>query len=353
MIQIKVPARICFFGDHQDYLELPVIAGAINRFIVLTAHPIEKKEFQIVLKDIGEAKTISLADELTDIQKNDYFRSGMAVLKGNDFVFDQGFGITISGNIPLNAGLSSSSALVVAWLRFLIEAQQGSIKANDVQIGHWAYEAEVVFFEQPGGLMDQYSIAQQGLLYIDTKTNQTQQLIGSLGTLIVAESGIEKHTLDVLKNARIFQEKAIAEVRKEYPEFEIQKSELMDYTRYLNLVSKEYHDHWYASIVNYHITKKARALLSSSIDNLLDLARLMEIHQTILQHKIQNTPIAMTNMMDAAMQMGALAAKTIGSGGGGSMVAMVDDNNKMQVIEAFLDAGAKAAYEIELEYPKV
>ena len=33
MIKVEAPARICFFGDHQDYLNLPVIAGTINRFI--------------------------------------------------------------------------------------------------------------------------------------------------------------------------------------------------------------------------------------------------------------------------------------------------------------------------------
>ncbi|MEM9867554.1 MAG: galactokinase family protein, partial [Bacteroidota bacterium] len=33
MIEISVPARICFYGDHQDYLGLPVIAGTIDRYI--------------------------------------------------------------------------------------------------------------------------------------------------------------------------------------------------------------------------------------------------------------------------------------------------------------------------------
>ena len=36
-IYIKAPARICLFGDHQDYLGLPVIACSIARFINLKA----------------------------------------------------------------------------------------------------------------------------------------------------------------------------------------------------------------------------------------------------------------------------------------------------------------------------
>ena len=39
MIEFKTPARVCFFGDHQDYLDLPVIAGTINRYIHLKAIP--------------------------------------------------------------------------------------------------------------------------------------------------------------------------------------------------------------------------------------------------------------------------------------------------------------------------
>ena len=29
----KAPGRVCLFGDHQDYLGLPIIACAINRFV--------------------------------------------------------------------------------------------------------------------------------------------------------------------------------------------------------------------------------------------------------------------------------------------------------------------------------
>jgi len=32
-VEVKAPGRICFFGDHQDYLGLPVIAATIDRYI--------------------------------------------------------------------------------------------------------------------------------------------------------------------------------------------------------------------------------------------------------------------------------------------------------------------------------
>ena len=39
-LTISAPGRICLFGDHQDYLGLPVIACAIDRQVILTAEKI-------------------------------------------------------------------------------------------------------------------------------------------------------------------------------------------------------------------------------------------------------------------------------------------------------------------------
>jgi len=353
MISIKVPARICFFGDHQDYLGLPVIAGSINRFIYLNAQPIPEKEFHIRLKDIDDSITLSLDDTLDKVNSGDYYRSGMAVLKQKGFRFSQGYSIVVEGNVPVNAGLSSSSALVVAWLRFLIAIQKEKRAVTDAEIGHWAYETEVTYFNQPGGLMDQYTIAQQGLLFIDTKEGKTKRLQGNLGKLVVAESGISKETLGVLQNGRAFQENAIQEVQAHHPDFKIQDANIDDYERYLDLISEEYKDHWYAAIHNFNNTMEATAQLKGTEDGLKELGRLMDEHQTILENRIQNTPKAMIRMMEAARGAGALGAKIIGSGGGGCMVAMVTNDSKIPVINAFLESGAKAAYEVELTYPNL
>ena len=215
-------------------------------------------------------------------------------------------------------------------------------------MANWPYETEVLYFNQPGGLMDQYGIAQQGLLFIDTKMGKTDRLKANLGKLVVAESGIEKQTLDVLKNARSHQEEAIEVVKQMHKGFDITKTTIADYERYLNIVPKELHKHWYASIYNYDITKKAKKELEKPESDLSTLAELMNQHQNILRECIENTPVEMTKMMNYAKEAGAIAAKTIGSGGGGSMVAMVDEESKDEVIRAFLHGGAKAAYEVEL-----
>ena len=122
MISVQAPARICFFGDHQDYLGLPVIAGTINRYIHLEAKKNDQSKYVIQLLDLDKVIEINLTQYLKNIQPEDYYRSSMAVLTQQGAQFSQGYTIQISGTIPLNAGVSSSSALVVAWLRFLIWA---------------------------------------------------------------------------------------------------------------------------------------------------------------------------------------------------------------------------------------
>ena len=79
-----------------------------------------------------------------------------------------------------------------------------------------------------------------------------------------------------------------------------------------------------------------------------ELGGLMNAHQHLLETYIQNTPESMVKQLQAARAAGALGTKIIGSGGGGCMVALVEASTKDAVIEAFLQAGAKAAYEVQL-----
>ena len=348
MITSEASARICFFGDHQDYLSLPVIAGTIDRKIKIKATPNLTATYFLQLVDLEETITIDLNKKNRLISSGDYYRSSMKVLQKEGAQFVQGYDIEISGTIPLNSGISSSSALVVAWLRFLIQAQEVSSLVSNETLGLLAYRAEVLYFDQPGGLMDQYTIAQGGLLYINTKTGNTSELPSNLGKLVVAESGIYKETLTVLQNARTFGQNALEVVLKKEPNFDIHTATVSSYNNYLQFVPEEYKNHWYAAIHNHLLTQEAKKALQTDKPNLKDIGNLMNAHQTILEERIQNTPINMKIQMDAARSAGALGAKIIGSGGGGCMVAMVTEDTLQPVINAFLATGAKAAYEVNL-----
>ncbi|MCY4253533.1 MAG: GHMP kinase [Flavobacteriaceae bacterium] len=347
-IHIRVPARVCLFGDHQDYLGLPVIAAAINRYITLTAQSIAERYFKIRLPDINQNRSIDIQHPIDALPPNDYFLSGIKLFQEQGVRFKQGYQITISSDIPINAGLSSSSALVVAWIRFLLSIQNKISKPSDLEIGKMAHQVEVSHFNQPGGIMDQYTISQRGMLYIDTTTRECTSFPKNLNYLIIADSGIEKRTLQVLLKAKTYALEAVQQVKNKYPNFDLLQSSVTDYKKYKDLVSQELQPYWYATIHNYSITLKAKALLQKVAINQQQIGQLINQHQDILQTCIQNTPIEMQNQIQRALQAGALGAKTVGSGGGGCIVALANQKTKNKVIRAFLGAGSKKAYPIEI-----
>ena len=108
-IALVAPARICLFGDHQDYLGLPIIACAINKHITLTATENNSNQLIISLPNIQSQREIDISDTFDTLEKGDHFASAIRVIRRYGAIIDNGWNITISGNIPINAGVSSSS----------------------------------------------------------------------------------------------------------------------------------------------------------------------------------------------------------------------------------------------------
>ena len=350
MIKISTPGRICFYGDHQDYLGLPVISGTIDRYIYLNANPIESSFFEINLLDFNKSIEVPFINGPTTIQSGDYFRSGLFVLNKEGIIPNQGYRIDISGDLPINAGLSSSSSLVVGWIKFLVQAFAKK-KVTDLQIAKWAVEAEVEFFNQPGGIMDQYTIAIGGLLSIDTSKRSYFNLKGNLGSLIIINSGIAKNTLGVLKDARSNAQKAIETVKKIDKGFDILKAHKKDYLRFRDKLPSRLQPYWKAAILNYMITKRAVEILKTNNQSIDELSQLMNSHQELLCNQIQNTPIEIQHQISQGIKAGAYSAKIVGSGGGGCIVAMIDPNKYIQIKNAFLKAGAKDVFKVSLINP--
>ncbi len=348
MIETKAPGRICFFGDHQDYLNLPVIAGTIDRFIRIKGEPNGKEYLILKLNNFNSEVKINLNDKLEMLKKGDYLRSSMRVLKRNGIVLDKGFNIEISGDIPIKAGLSSSSALTVAWLRFLTKVAAPDNKFKDEQFAKWAYESEVIEFNEAGGIMDQYTISIGGMLFINTLETTYKQLNVNLGGLIIGVSGIEKKTQEILTTLKNSALKSIKLIQKRNPNFKIHNAKKQDFYDLRKNLPFELHPYFYAAIFNHEITQNALLELENPNHDINKIANLINAHQEILDKKLNNTPKEMINMMTAAEEAGAKATKIIGSGGGGCFLAMTESQNDEKVIGAILGSGAVDAFSVNL-----
>lgn len=343
----KAPGRICLFGDHQDYLGLPIIACAIDRYIKIMALPNENKVFNIEMPDIKASRSFSIDDDFKTFQKGDHIASTIRVIRRYGCIPNKGYSIKFEGNIPINAGLSSSSAMVVVWVRFLLETFGCSLKITDELIAKIAYESEVLEQNSPGGKMDQYTIALGDIIFLKTNENTNyRKIITSLEGLIVGESGIPKNTIGLLGNLKEKALRAIQIVQDHEPSFDIAKTKNSD--RFMHLLPTELKPMFDASIKNHQITQAALVAFKENPLNYSKLGDLINQHHQVLRDILKITTPKIDAMIDAAISAGAYGAKIVGSGGGGSICALSSIDKQHQVIDAIISAGAQDAYAVSV-----
>lgn len=349
-IVVVAPGRICLFGDHQDYLGLPVIACAIDRHIRLVAKRNHTMSLVINKPDIGEKRIIDLNAGIGRVAVGDHFLAAIKVLGMYGCSPDMGYDITISGNIAINAGTSSSSAVVTAWIRFLIEAYGCNITVTKEFISRIAHVAEVTFHDAPGGKMDQYSIGLGNIMYLETGKHTNYELFYEhLPGLIVAESGIPKDTTGVLGELKEKALLAIRQIKEKLPGFKISNASKADLPKLLNCVSDDLRVYLEAAVLNHDITRRALEEFRKPKWNVEYIGRLMTEHHNILKKYLGITLPQIDLMIDGAINAGALGAKIVGSGRGGSIVVLSRDGNQDKVIDVLLSAGAKDAYAVTVD----
>jgi galactokinase len=165
-LRVSSPGRVCLFGEHQDYLDLPVIPLAISLRVAIEGVRRSDTRVHLDLPDIGSRDDFDLDGPLPYRRERDYFRSAVNVLRRAGFAFSSGFDCVARGEIPISAGTSSSSALVVSWVNFLARMSDEPRALTPEDSARLAHAAEVLEFNEPGGMMDQYTASFGGLLFI-------------------------------------------------------------------------------------------------------------------------------------------------------------------------------------------
>ena len=88
----RAPARVCLFGDHQDYLSLPIIATTIDRTIEVSAVRNNSRYFKIFKKDLGEQDNINIDNEIGQ-NETDFLKIAIRVLRDYNCIPDKGYDI--------------------------------------------------------------------------------------------------------------------------------------------------------------------------------------------------------------------------------------------------------------------
>lgn len=347
MIKTSAPGRICLFGEHQDYLHLPVITAAIDLRITISGRQRNDRLFNIDLPDINGREQFNIpaeGEELSYVKERDYFRSVFNVLRRHGARFSKGWECTVKGNIPINSGTSSSSALCVAWSRFLTKASsvQKQEFSNPAFIGRTAYLAEVEEFGEPGGMMDHYACALGGILYQDfNEPLLLKELPLNLGAFVLGDSLKPKDTMGILKRVKFGVLDAVKKVKRKNSGFKLKSTTPEEIETYKTLLTESQMQVLQGAVLNRDITRQAAEIMGAeSFDERL-FGKLLNEHQKILAEHLKISTPKIDRMLQAAMNAGAYGGKINGSGGGGCMFVYTPENPQA-VYEAIEREGGRA-----------
>ncbi|MDR6561818.1 MULTISPECIES: galactokinase family protein [unclassified Arcicella] len=347
-IKVSTPGRICLFGEHQDYLGLPVIAAAISKRVNITGENRNDGKAILHLPDIDSEISFDIYPELPYLHKRDYFRSALNILQRQGYSFKKGLECTVEGNIPINSGTSSSSALLANWIHFLsrIADEPNPLSANE--IAEIAYHAEVVEFKEAGGMMDHYSTAVGNVIYLEsTPKIYVETLKPKFGSFVLGDSLEPKDTVGILKRVKYGVLEAVEKIKKEYPDFSLFSVTQEDVKAFVKLLNNEELDLIKANIDNREILIEALALLKAETLNHEKFGELLNQHQLNLQALLKISTPKIDRMLAAAKASGALGGKINGSGGGGCMFVYAPENPEA-VAKSIENEGGKA-YIIQID----
>lgn len=188
------PGRVNLIGGHLDYHEGVVFPLAIDRCLAIYAGRRPDSTIRIY-SEAGDAEVeLDLRDSTRHSTALGQYCQGALVALSRTYRVGGGCDALISGNLPAGAGLSSSSALVVAFIAVL--ARQGGYNLEPLELARLASDAEH-WFGTTGGIMDQYVIthgrARHALLIDCRALTHEYFLLPEAARVVIAHTGSPRH----------------------------------------------------------------------------------------------------------------------------------------------------------------
>ncbi len=346
-IMAAAPGRVNLIGEHVDFLDGFVLPFAISDLTTVA----------IARNNIGEIRTASIqkggviskvdATKLAPMSGEAWTRYPIGVLwsLGIEFGANSGLDILVDGQVPLGAGLSSSAALECAVAKAVNELFELGLSLPE--LARAAQKGENIYVGMPCGIMDQSVslMATTGnALLLDTRDLSTEQIpfdIAPLGLeLLVIDTQVHHALVDGgYAERRASCEKAVKDLEIKslrdisVADFVARKSELDEKT-YI----RAFH-----GVTEMERVLAAVALLKAG--DFLGFGKIVTAaHQSLRDNYTVSCP-ELNLAVDTAIEFGALGARMIGGGFGGSAIALINSNElslvKSEIHKAFMAANFK------------
>ena len=341
IIRSSAPGRIVLFGEHQDYFNLPVISAGVNLRMTVIGHFHDKPYIHLVLNNMKRTYTIPLQFPIPYRFRRAYLQSAINVFYRKGFNFE-GFTASFSGNIPQNAGLSSSSALTVSWTAFLSRLLGKKLKPEE--IAELAFETEVLEFNEPGGRQDVYATALGNVNFLEFPSTglplMTPLDVSKLNDIafVVGNSQVKKRTLNTVYRIK---QKVLSNMQN----LNIKSLEGLETSD----ISNQANHKMLKAVLNIKdITLQGRNLFSDTTVDGPTLGKFLTKQHTILRDDLHLSIDRIESMIDGAMSNGAYGCKINGSGEGGCILAICSPD-KVEDVMAGISKGKGKPYHVKLD----
>ena len=290
------PGKIILFGEHFVVYGVKAILCAINKRITVTAEEI-KEEKIIIESNIGKL-TLNPNKSISKINSplKPFYYLANKMLQTQDKIL--GIKITIESEIPLGAGLGSSSACCVAGAASISKLFS---KKSKKEILDLAIEAEKTIFQNTSGA-DCTVCMYGGIIEFNKNTGFTKIKSKPNFYLVIANSNIEHSTKLMVAKVKQFKEKNNEE--------------------FIKLCNDE-------------------SKMIEEVLKILDQNNVKKIGQKIIQNQKYLETIGVSNKKLRDMikigQKFSAGAKITGAGGGGCIFTLTDRVNVKKIITQFKD----------------
>lgn len=295
----KAPAKVIISGEHSVVYGHPALVAAVNVYSKVSVEAVnEIGVHEIYSEKYGIARMIGRAfsgpNQLKPFAK-------IIVTFGDSEGFTGRLRIRISSEIPPASGMGSSASLSVALAYALLKLVYDEPPKD--KVFNLAMEGERVAHVNPSGV--DVAAALWGGLILFTKDKGIEKLGAGPGIFLLADSGLERNTRDMISK--------VASLKEREPDL-------------FNIIMTSMDD------ITIRISRSLQA-------DIVETGRLMTLNHLLLSLLgVSNSRL--DSLVWTSISAGAYGAKLTGGGGGGCILALVDEKSLNAVSETLHNLNA-------------
>jgi galactokinase len=354
------PGRVNLIGEHTDYCDGFVMPAAIDFCtIVAISHRADGRvvAHSVNFNDRVDKSVSEFIDEAFATRRagrkvhwTDYVAGVLWVLREHGVPIDNGFSLTIAGDVPLGAGLSSSASVEVATAFAVLGATSYDMPLKKIAL--LCQRAENEYVGANVGIMDQYVSccgAQDNAVMIDCRSLEyTLAPIPPSVRIVICNSMVKHDNTGAYNSRRAEMEAGLRVLQVHRPEIKaLRDATMQDLAIWGSEMTPES-----LRRCRHVITEDDRVLAAVEAFRASDLTRfgqLMYEAQLSFRNDFEASCPEIDTLIDLAnKQPGCFGARLTGGGFGGCTVNLVAVDQAAAFVEA-MRAGYLAATGIAAE----